>query len=314
MIRIGLDVMGGDFAPEATVAGAVLAQKIMVHDAKIVLIGHQDKIEELLIKHGADASWFDIVHASEVIEMGDHPSKAFTQKPNSSISVGFQLLQSGNLNGFASAGSTGAMMVGAMYTVKSIPGVIRPTISSPIPKINGKSTILLDVGLNSDCKPEVLYQYGILGSLYTEFVCNISKPKVGLLNIGSEPEKGNILTKATYQLMAETKDFCFVGNIEGNEIFDDKADVIVCDGFVGNIVLKQAEAVFHLAKQRNLNDEYFNRFNFEIYGGTPVLGVNGNVVIGHGVSNDIAIKNMILHTKDVIHAKLPEKIKEFFKE
>jgi glycerol-3-phosphate acyltransferase PlsX len=314
MMRIGLDVMGGDFAPEATVAGAVLAQKVLAKDAKIVLIGFQDKIEELLIKHGADMSWFEIVHATDVIEMGDHPSKAFTQKPNSSISVGFQLLQAGNIDGFASAGSTGAMMVGAMYTVKSIPGVIRPTITSPIPKTNGKSSVLLDVGLNSDCKPEVLYQYGILGSLYSEFVCNIDKPKVGLLNIGSEPEKGNILTKATYQLMADTKDFNFVGNIEGNEIFDDKADVIVCDGFVGNVVLKQAEAVYHLAKQRNLNDEYFNRFNFEIYGGTPVLGVNGNVVIGHGVSNDIAIKNMILHTKDVIHAKLPEKIKEFFKE
>ena len=314
MMRIGLDVMGGDFAPEATVAGAVLAQKVLAKDAKIVLIGYQDKIEELLIRHGADKSWFEIVHTTEVIEMGDHPSKAFTQKPNSSISVGFQLLQAGSIDGFASAGSTGAMMVGAMYTVKLIPGVIRPTITSPIPKLNGKSSILLDVGLNSDCKPEVLYQYGILGSLYTEFVCNIDKPKVGLLNIGSEPEKGNILTKATYQLMADTKDFNFVGNIEGNEIFDDKADVIICDGFVGNVVLKQAEAVYHLAKQRKVNDEYFNRFNFEIYGGTPVLGVNGNVVIGHGISNDIAIKNMILHTKDVIHAKLPEKIKEFFKE
>ncbi len=313
MIRIGLDVMGGDYAPEATVAGAILAQKVLANDAKIILIGNQDVIEEMLIKHGVDISWFEIIHSTEVIEMGDHPSKAFTQKPNSSISVGFQMLQAGSIDGFASAGSTGAMMVGAMYTVKSIPGVIRPTITSPLPKMNGNSTILLDVGLNSDCKPEVLYQYGILGSFYTEFVCNIDNPKVGLLNIGSEPEKGNNLTKATYQLMAETKDFNFVGNIEGNEIFDDKADVIVCDGFVGNVVLKQAEAVFHLAKYRKLNDEYFNRFNFEIYGGTPILGVNGNVVIGHGVSNDIAIKNMILHTKDVIHAKLPEKIREFFK-
>ncbi len=313
MVRIGLDVMGGDYAPNATIAGAILAQKELPNGTEIVLIGNRDRIEAELIKQGANSLGFEIIHSSEVIEMGDHPSKAFTQKPDSSIAVGFQKLQAGEIDGFASAGSTGAMMVGAMYSVKSIPGIIRPTITSPIPKMSGRSTILLDVGLNSDCKPEVLYQYGILGSLYTEFVCNIEKPKVGLLNIGSEPEKGNILTRATYLLMAETKDFNFVGNVEGNDIFNDKADVVVCDGFVGNIVLKQAEAVYHLAKYRNLNDEYFNRFNFEIYGGTPVLGVNGNVVVGHGVSNDIAIKNMILHTKDVIRAKLPEKIKEFFK-
>lgn len=313
MIRIGLDVMGGDFAPEATVDGAILAQKALKEDEKLVLIGDQAIIDDLLKKRGADPSVFEIVHAPEVIHMGDHPAKAFSQKTQSSIVVGFQLLETGKIDGFASAGSTGAMMVGAMYTVKAIPGIIRPAITSPIPKQNGKVTILLDVGLNADCKPDVLYQYGILGSLYTEYVYGYKNPKVGLLNIGSEEEKGNLLTKAAYQSMAGTSDFNFIGNVEGNDIFDEKVDVIICDGFVGNIVLKQAEAFYKLVKQRKHNDEYFDRFNFENYGGTPVLGINSNVIIGHGISNDIAIKNMTLLTRDVVEAKLPSKIREFFK-
>jgi fatty acid/phospholipid synthesis protein PlsX len=313
MVRIGLDVMGGDYAPEACVAGAVLAQQLLSSEDKIVLIGDKAKIEELLEKKGAAASAFEIVHASEVIEMGDHPSKAFQQKVNSSIHIGFKLLATGQIGGFASAGSTGAMMVGAMYVSKSIPGIIRPAITSPIPRQSGKTTILLDVGLNPDCKPDVLYQYGILGSLYAEYVYGYEKPKVGLLNIGSEEEKGNLLTKAAYTLMQGSKDFNFIGNVEGHDLFSEDIDVIVCDGFVGNVVLKMAEAVHHVVKHRKLEDDYFARFNFENYGGTPVLGINSNVIIGHGISNDIAIKNMILHTKGVIEANLPSKIKEFFK-
>lgn len=313
MIRIGLDVMGGDYAPEATVAGAVLAHQLLDDKARIVLIGDQAKIEEQLKKEGADSNGFEIVHTTEVIEMGDHPSKAFAQKTNSSIHVGFQLLHAGKIDGFASAGSTGAMMVGAMYTVKSIPGIIRPSITSPIPKQSGKSTILLDVGLNPDCKADVLYQYGILGSLYAEHVFGYKNPKVGLMNIGAEEEKGNLLTKAAFTAMNGSKDFNFIGNIEGHDLFSEEVDVIVCDGFVGNVILKQAEAFHKLVKDRNLEDEFFARFNFENYGGTPVLGINSNVIIGHGISNDVAIKNMILHTKGVIEANLPEKIKELFK-
>ena len=220
----------------------------------------------------------------------------------------------GKIDAFASAGSTGAMMVGAMFTVKSIPGVIRPTIPSPIPKPSGKSTIILDVGLNPDCKPEVLYQYAIMGSVYAQYVYGYENPKVGLLNIGSEEEKGNLLTKATYPLMAGTKDFNFIGNVEGTNLFDEDIDVIICDGFVGNVLLKTAEAFHELVKHEGKDNEYFSRFNFENYGGTPALGLNGNVIIGHGVSTDIAIKNMILHTKGVIEANLPAKIKEYFKE
>lgn len=313
MMRIGLDVMGGDYAPDATLGGAVLARQLLPADIQLVLIGNQKIIEGYLQKKGISATGFEIVPSTEVIEMGDHPAKAFSQKTQSSIHIGFQLLQAGKIDGFASAGSTGAMMVGAMYTVKSIPGIIRPAITGPIPKLNGGSSILLDVGLNADCKHDVLYQYGILGSLYAEYVYNIEKPKVALLNIGEEEEKGNLLTKAAYQAMHGTTDFNFIGNIEGNEIFEDKADVVVCDGFVGNVVLKQAEAFYTVSRKLKIQDKYFERFNFENYGGTPVLGINSNVIIGHGISNDITIKNMILLTRDVIGANLPSKIKQYFK-
>ncbi|MBI9054815.1 MAG: phosphate acyltransferase PlsX [Bacteroidales bacterium] len=313
-MRIGIDIMGGDFAPEATVLGAILAQKEMSSDDRIVLFGDQEKIKEILDREKVSISNFDIVHASQVIDMHDHPTKVFTKKPDSSIAKGFKYLASGEIEGFASAGNTGAMMVGAMYTVRSIPGIIRPVITGPIPKPDGSHSILLDVGLNPDTKPDVLYQYAILGSIYAENVYNIKNPKVGLMNIGSEEEKGNLVTKSAHELMKDSSDFNFIGNIEANEIFTEgKADVIVCDGFVGNVILKEAEAFYTLYKQRKLQDEFFDKFNFENYGGTPVLGVNKNVVIGHGISNDVAIKNMILHTKSVVDANLSEKIKEAFK-
>lgn len=313
-MRIGIDIMGGDFAPEATVLGAILAHKELSSDQRIVLIGKQDEILAILKREKINPDAFDIVHASEVIEMNDHPAKAFTKKPDSSIGKGYSLLAKGEIDGLASAGSTGAMLVGAMYTVKAIPGVIRPVITAAVPKPDGSSSILLDVGLNPDTKPDVLYQYAILGSIYAESVYNIKNPKVGLMNIGSEEEKGNLVTKSAHELMKDSTDFNFIGNIEGNELFNEgKADVIVCDGFVGNVILKEAEAFYTLYKKRKLYDEFFEKFNFENYGGTPILGVNKNIVIGHGISNDVAIKNMILHTKDVIEANLSEKIKEAFK-
>ncbi len=313
-MRIGIDIMGGDFAPEATVLGAILAHKEMSSDDRLVLIGDLNKITEILNRENYSIDNFDIVHTTQIIDMHDHPAKAFQKKPDSSIAKGFYLLAKGEIDGFASAGSTGAMMVGAMYTVRSIPGVIRPVITAAVPKPNGNYTILLDVGLNPDTKPDVLYQYAILGSIYAENVYNLDNPKVGLLNIGSEEEKGNLVTKSAHEMMKDTSEFNFIGNIEANELFDEgKADVIVCDGFVGNVILKQAEAFYTLYRKRKLKDEFFDKFNFENYGGTPVLGVNKDIVIGHGISNDVAIKNMILHTKEVVEAKLSEKIKEAFK-
>ena len=311
-MRIGLDVMGGDFAPSATIKGAVLAQQELASTATLVLIGDESKIKAELVLENVDSSKFEIVHAPDQIGMGEHPTKAFVKKPKSSISIGFHLLKEGLIDGFASAGNSGAMLVGAFYTIKSITGVIRPSITSILPKENGGLGLLLDVGINSDCKPDVLHQFAILGSLYAEHVHGISNPKVALLNIGEEEGKGNLLTQAAYSLMKDSEDFNFVGNVEGRDLFNDSADVIVCDGFTGNIVLKQAEAFYALTKKRGIKDAYFDRFNYENYGGTPILGVNGTVMIGHGISNAKAIKNMLLHTAEVIDAKLSEKIKIAF--
>jgi len=312
-MKIGVDAMGGDYAPEAVVLGAILAQKQLSADQRIVLFGDENQIVSLLKKGNAKLDDFDVVHCTEVIEMCENPAKAFNRKPDSSISNGFKALATKQIDGFASAGSTGAMLVGAMYTVKQVSGVIRPSIASYIPVSENKYTLLLDVGLNPDCKPEVLYQYGILGSLYAKFLLGIEAPRVALLNIGEEEEKGNLVVKSTFELMRNSKDFNFVGNVEGNDLFcDDKADVIVCDGFVGNVVLKEAEAFYRIIKKRKIENPYLEMFNAENYGGTPILGVNEPVIIGHGSSSPKAIMNMILQTKEVISSNLCLKIREAF--
>lgn len=313
-MRIGVDIMGGDFAPIATTLGTILASKELPQNVRLVLFGDEVQIREIFEKEKFDYSKIEIVHAPEVIGMGEHPAKAFSQKPNSSIALGFQHLVKGEIDSFASAGNTGAMLVGCMYTVKSIPGIIRPTITTSFPKLNGNHMVVADVGINVDSKPDVLYQYGTLASIYSETVYGIKNPKVALLNIGEEEEKGNLLTKSAFELMKGTKDFNFVGNVEGHHLFSDNApDVVITDGFTGNVLLKTVESFYSLLKRKNINDEYFEKLNFENYGGTPVLGINSTVLIGHGVSNDIAIKNMILHSKNVLESKLTEKIKEAFK-
>jgi glycerol-3-phosphate acyltransferase PlsX len=312
-MRIAIDISGGDFAPSANVLGAILAQKELPSDARIVLIGRDEEIRESLDKEGVSHDLFDIVHAPDIITMHDHPTRAIPQKPQSSISVGFQLLADKEIQSFASTGNTGAMLVGAIYKVNSIPGVIRPCITSLLPNIDGGSSLILDVGSNADCKPDVLYQFAILGSLYAKNVLQIESPRVALLNIGEEESKGNLLTQSTYKIMDGSDDFNFIGNIEGRDIFTGKADVIVCDGFTGNVVLKEAEGLYTLLKKRGINDEYFDRFNYENYGGTPILGVNSDVIIGHGISNDIAVKNMLIHAYDVASSQLTKKIKEAFK-
>jgi len=314
-MKIGLDVMGGDFAPDAIVSGAILAFGELPSETKIVLVGNKSDILSICEKENFDAGNFEIVHTGEVIGMGEHPAKAFQKKTGSSIVTGFKLLVSGAIDSFASAGNTGAMMVGAMFMVKSIPGIIRPAISAMVPVLGGKSTLLLDVGLNPDCRPDVLYQYGLIGAIYSKEVFGIEKPRVALLSNGSEEEKGNLVSKAAFELMKGNPQFNFVGNVEGNDIFsDEKTDVIVCDGFVGNVVLKEAEAFYTIIRKRKIQDEFFERFNYENYGGTPVLGINQPVIIGHGVSNAKAIKNMLIHSHDVVKAKLIDKLKLAFKE
>jgi phosphate acyltransferase len=311
-MKIGIDISGGDFAPAANLDGAILAQKELKDDAIIVLIGDEEQINSGLIERNIDLALFEIIHAPEVITFHDHPTRALSKKPNSSISVGFIKLAKEEVNAFASTGNTGAMLVGSMYRLNTIPGIIRPCITSTLPAIDGSKTILLDVGSNADCKSDVLYQFAVLGSLYSQHVHTIEKPRVALLNIGEEESKGNLLTIATYKLLAESDEINFIGNIEGRHIFSGKADVIVCDGFTGNVVLKQAEGIYSLMKKRGVKDEYFDRFNYENYGGTPILGVKGNVIIGHGISNDIAVKNMILHAYEVANSGLAMKVNDAF--
>jgi len=308
-MRIGIDIMGGDYAPQKTVHGAILALNELPSDTKIVLFGRESEILTELKKYNINANNFEIIDCTGVIDMGEHPTKAFKSKPNSSIAKGFEYLAKGKIDGFASAGNTGAMFVGGYYSVKAITGVLRPAISTLIPREDGGVTVLLDVGANADCKPDILYQFGILGSLFSEYVCGIKSPKVSLLNLGEEKTKGNMLTQATYSMMEKNSDYNFIGNIEGRDIFDSQTDVIVCDGFTGNIVLKEAEGIYSIMEKRGLLDDYFKRFNYENYGGTPILGLNKTVIIGHGISNEIAIKNMIILTKDVVEADLRSKIK-----
>ena len=311
-MRIGLDISGGDFAPKATIDGALLAREVLSNDVTIVLLGDEEIIRQEFAAREKTLNGFEVIHAPEVITYHDHPTRAIPKKPNSSIAVGFEKLAKGLIDVFASNGNTGAMLVGSMYKLNTIPGVIRPCITSTLPTINGGNSVLLDVGSNADCKSDVLYQFAVLGSVYAATVLEIENPKVALLNIGEEDSKGNLLSIATYKLLSETDELNFIGNIEGRDIFTGVADVIVCDGFTGNIVLKEAEGIFTLMKKRGIQDAYFDRFNYENYGGTPILGVKGNAIIGHGISNDIAVKNMILHAHNVVSSELTEKINQAF--
>lgn len=308
-MRIGLDVMGGDFAPAAAIDGAILASKELKADDKIVLIGQETVIRSLLHERGCDASIFDIVHAPDVIEMGEHPTKAMARKPESSIGIGFHMLKHKKLESFASAGNSGAMLVGSIFSVNTIQGIARPFTTAIIPQEEGGYSLLVDVGTNPDAKPDVFYQFGVIGSIYAQSVYRVKNPRVALLNIGHEEEKGNLTTQSAFHLMKDSKDFNFIGNIEGRDILENKADVIVCDGFTGNIILKLMESFYTLLEKRNLMDNYIQRLNYENYGGTPILGINGTVIMGHGISNDIAIKNMVLLGRDVYKAKIASKIK-----
>ncbi len=311
-MKIGLDIMGGDFAPRATVLGAIAAQKALSADQKIVLFGDKDQALLILSEEGVHPDIFEFVHTTEMIGMGEHGTKSVLQKPNSSISLGFQYLKDGKIDSFASAGNTGAMLVGAIFSVKPVAGVIRPAVATNVPKLKSGFGIMLDVGANADCKPEVLAQFGILGSLYAEHVYHMENPKVALMNIGEEEEKGNVLTQATFPLLQKTN-LNFVGNIEGRDLFNDKADVIVCDGFTGNVMLKLAETFYILTLKKGFKDEFFDRFNYEQYGGSPILGVNAPVLIGHGISSPEAIKNMVLLSRTMIETQFVDKIKEAFK-
>ncbi len=309
-MTIGLDMMGGDFAPLEAVKGVMKYFQEGNSSATVVLIGDESKLEPLLSEYKVPGDRIKIVHAEQVIDMHEHPTKALKEKQKSSIAIGFQLLAAGNIDAFISAGNTGAMLVGALFSIKALEGVLRPTISTIIPKENGDTGLLLDVGLNADCKPEQLNQFAIMGSVFAQTILGIENPKVGLMNVGEEEGKGNILCQATYPLLKENKHINFIGNVEGRDVFMDKADVMVCEGFTGNIILKLAESLYDISQSKKIQHEYFDRFNFENYGGTPVLGVNKPVIIGHGISQAKSFKNMIVLAQKMIDKDVMQRMKD----
>lgn len=312
-MNIGIDMMGGDFAPLEAVKGLQTYLSISHSPANLCCIGDDAQTKELLDKHDLVRSEIIVIHAPDIIGMNEHATKAFKEKPRSSIAVGFHMLASGKIDAFMSAGNTGAMLVGALYSIKTIDGLQRPAIASIVPKVNGSTGILLDVGLNADCKPENLNQFAVLGSLYAKDIFGINDPKVGLLNLGEEEGKGNILTQAAYPLLKENSAINFVGNVEGRDIFQDKADVMVCEGFTGNIVLKLAESLYDAAKERLIEDSFMLRFNYANVGGTPVLGVGKPVIIGHGISNANAFANMIFLAEKMVISNICDNVRAQFK-
>lgn len=309
-MNIAIDVMGGDFAPIAVIDGILLATESLPKDVTILAIGQKELITQLLSERNYLGDQIQIISADQIIEMGEHPTRALSQKPNSSIGVGFTLLKEGKADVFASAGNTGAMLVGSLFSVKTIEGIQRPAIAGFVPQVNGKYSVMLDIGANADCKPEMLDQFALLGSVYFEATTGIKHPRVGLMNIGEEEQKGSILSQATYALLKANPNINFIGNIEGKDFFHNKADVIVTDGFTGNIMLKMGESIYNIMKSQGISTEFIENTNYENYGGSPIIGINGNVIIAHGASSPKAILNMIKLSVSIVESKVCQKIKE----
>jgi len=310
-MNIGIDMMGGDFAPLEAIKGiARYFSENQREDVHLFLFGSTESFLPPIESYNIPQDRVTPIATTQVIDMHEHPTKALKEKTDSSIAIGFKYLAAGKIDAFMSAGNTGAMLVGAMFSIRPVEGVLRPTISSIIPKQNGGTGLLLDVGINSDCKPEQLNQFAIMGSVFSENILGVKNPKVGLMNVGEEEGKGNLLMQATYPLLKENKVINFIGNVEGRDIFSDNADVMVCDGFTGNIILKLAESLYDIAKVQDIDNEYFNRFNFELYGGTPVLGVEKPVLIGHGISKETAFRSMIDEAVKMLQTDVLGKVKE----
>lgn len=294
-MKIAVDALGGDFAPEAVIEGVVAAVKAgLPEGVTLVLIGPEAMLmaqleQQGLVNHPA----ITFVQASEAIGMGEHPTKALSQKPNSTISLGFKLLKDGQIDAFCSAGNTGAMHVGALFSIKAIEGVIRPCIAGFVPQMDGSTAVMLDIGANADCKPEMLAQFGELGSIYTRHMFGIDVPRVALMNIGEEEQKGSLVAQAAHQLLKDSRRINFVGNIEGKDMFMNRADVIVTDGFTGNALFKLGESFYEVARQIGIKADFLDRTNYASIGGSPIIGVNGNVIIAHGISSPMAMKNML---------------------
>ncbi|MCA6069957.1 MAG: phosphate acyltransferase PlsX [Endomicrobium sp.] len=327
---IALDAMGGDFAPVSTVEGAIFAAKGSRH--KILLVGPEKLIAEEMLKHSkkydlVSLKNIEIVNADEIIAMDEHPVKAVRQKKDSSLSVCAKLVADRKADAFVSMGNSGAVMAAALFYLRRIDGVLRPAISTSFPTIDGHC-VISDVGANVDCKPEHLLQFGIMASLFCEKVTGIKRPRVGLVSIGEEPTKGNELTLAAFDLLKQA-DINFIGNVEGRDIPQSKADVVVCDGFVGNIILKFGEGLAEMMlrlikkalKQHPLAwaslpflwlaiKDLRKSVDYNEAGGAPLLGVDGICIVGHGSSSGKAVKNAILAGAKAAEHNLTDGIKE----
>jgi phosphate acyltransferase len=311
-MRIGVDIMGGDYAPAAPIDGAILARQSLGARAEIVLIGDETLIRAELKAREQAPEAFSIVHTEQVIGMEESPTKAVASKPKSSINVGIGMVKAKSLDGFISAGNTGAMLVASIMGLGKIAGVMRPTIGALIEIGEGRKSLLCDVGANVDCKAEVLYQFGILAKVFLESVHKIERPRIGLMNVGEEEGKGSEAVKAAYTLMKDSSKFNFIGNVEGRDLYRGHADAFVCDGFTGNVVLKFGESMYELLKSRFGGDDFIETFNFENYGGVPILGVKGISIIGHGISTAKAVSNMITSAFMAAENQLVAKIEAAF--
>ncbi len=327
-IKIVVDAMGGDEAPLNDVSGAVIAAESKPDTLDIILVGKEKLIKDELSKHKVSLKNISIVNADEVITMEDSPTDSLKSKPGSSINVGINLVKEKKADAFVSAGNTGAVMSASILRLGRIEGVGRPTIGSLFPTDFGK-TMVFDVGASVDCKAKHLLEFAVMGNIYMKSIYNVSSPKIGLLSVGEEKSKGDTLTLEAYELL-EKSGMNFIGNVEGRDVLRGKADVIVCDGFVGNVILKFAESVLDVIKGKfkayaekgffkkiwigmmygTLKNVVLKDFDYQEYGGVPLLGINGVTIIGHGKSSPIAIKNMIFKAEEMVSKRVNEKIRE----
>jgi phosphate acyltransferase len=327
-IRIVVDAMGGDFAPMNDVSGTIIAAEEKPETLEFFLVGNEKLIRDELDKHKVSLKNISVVNASEVVTMEDSPTDSLKSKPDSSLSVGLNLVKERKADAFVSAGNTGAVMTASILKLGRIEGVGRPTIGSLFPTDFGK-TMVFDVGASVDCKANHLLEFAIMGSIYMKYIYNVSNPRIGLLSVGEEKSKGDNLTIEAYTLI-EKSNLNFIGNVEGRDVLRGKADVIVCDGFVGNVILKFTESVLDVLKNKfriyadkgflkkiwvgmiygTLKNAVLKDFDYQEYGGVPLLGINGVTIIGHGKSSPIAIKNMIYKAEEMVSKKINDLIKK----
>jgi phosphate acyltransferase len=330
-IRIAIDCMGGDFAPQEIVKGAI--QGARKYQVGLQLVGLRDKVEAELAGLETDGIDFEVVHASEVIEMGESPATAIRKKKDASVVVASTCVAKGESQGIIAAGSTGAAMAAALFNMGRIEGVDRPAIAVVLPSSQEPPCLLVDAGANADCIPEMLVQFAKMGTIFSQAVINVPNPRVGLLNIGEESSKGNSFSLSTYKMLEQHDEINFIGNIESRHLFDGSADFVVCDGFTGNVVIKTAEGVGRMVMQcfkkesskslraragallvRSTMKKVKSKVSDEEFGGALLLGVKGICVIGHGGSNANAIENAVRVAKNAIQqdviGKIEEKVKE----